>query len=282
MAFNPAGTRLAVTGTGRGEVFDLASGQSIQHYGLTSSASGDLGLAWLGDRYLVLQGHTIVDLETGQPIWNLPYSRQPLLQYDQQTIGELTTRAPLIQVYWVRLPPERIAATAHSDSSSGINIPRNAVATVDLSKLQHATAEVRTALESKLRYLGYQLGDNGTLRITISSTKGAPETIQLNDFFKIKQSSQATYTPSTVTTDVLLNGKSIGHSTRSYGMKHVKGAIRLRQNETPQQAVTRLTTPSASSITLLAIPRAGGTYDPAGGKLIGTGLLRELLPKLKR
>lgn len=280
VSFNPACTKLAITGSGRGEVHDLSTGEKLHEYGLTSAASGELGIAWLGDRYLILQGQVIVDLQTGQPIWQIPFRRQPLLQFDEHTIGEVSGAGSLLQVHWLRLPVEKVMAIAYADPTGGTKIPRGAVATVDVSGLQHSAAEVRARLESLVQSSGYQLGPNGMLQIKLSSTIGSTTKIILKDFLRTSADAQATYTPATITSEMMLDGKRIYQRTREYGTNLEKSTVRLMAGETAQQAVTRLTTPSVDVMVMLPVPYAGGTYHPPSDKPMGTGTLQELKAKL--
>lgn len=258
----------------------MSTGEKLHEYGLTSAASGEWGIGWLGDRYLILQGQVIVDLQTGQPIWQLPFRRQALLQYDEHTIGEVSGSGSLLQVHWTRLPVENVMAIAHTDPTGGTKIPRGAVATIDVSGLQHSAAEVRGKLETLVQSSGYQLGPNGMLQIKLSSTIGSSTKIILKDFLRINADTEAMSTPATITSEMMLDGKRIYQRTRSYGTDLEKSAVRLMAGETAQQAVTRLTTPSVDVMVMLPVPYAGGTYHPPSDKPMGTGTLRELKGRL--
>ncbi len=280
IAFDPSGTRLAVTATGRGEVFDLSSGKSIHSYGLTSNDSGEIGIAWLGTNYLILNGGLLIDLEAGRPIWRFTFGRQPLLQYDDQTIGEVSGSGTTVSVNWFRIASEKIQAAFAPDPKAGISIPRDSVASVDVSGLQVATTEVKQAIEGNLEYLGYKLGQSGFLQVKISSVSSPPVKIQMKDFMKVNRDQFATYTPVTVTTEMILDSKSIWKISRDYSQNLSRGTISIGADENAQQVVTRLTTPSVSSMTLLSLPRAGGSYQRGGEKDLGKGTLSELNQKV--
>ncbi|MFG0267340.1 MAG: SHD1 domain-containing protein [Rhodopirellula sp. JB055] len=280
LSFDPSGSRLAMTGVGRGNVYDLSTGEIVHSYGLTNGNSGELGVAWIGSQYLVLIGGCIVDLESGLPLWALPFSRQPLLQFDETTIGVTTGEGTEATIQWLRITPEQIAAAATVDTSGAIKIPRGAVATLDVSGLKHHAQQVKQYYESNLQSLGYTLGPNGMLQIRFSSTIGKPTKIRLKDFLKVSRDADATFVPATVHRHVLLNGMPIYDRTDEFGEKQLKSTIRIQADESAQQAVTRLTTPSESLFTTIALPRAGATYLPRTKGLIGEGTLKELAQKI--
>jgi len=281
LSFDPAGSRLAITGAGRGQIYDLSTGEVIHSYGLTNGNTGEMGMAWIGRQYLVLIGGCIVDLESGLPIWAFPFSRQPLLQFDEITIGVATGEGKQAAVNWLRITPEQIAAAAASvDTSGAIRIPNGAVATLDISGLKHHTAKVKQYYESSLQSLGYKLGPNGALQIRFSSTTGNPTKIRLKDFLKVSSDTDATFIPATVTRQVLLNGKPIYDRTDEFGEKQLNSTIRIQSDESAQQVVTQLTTPSESLFTTIAIPQAGGTYLPRMKGLIGEGTLEDFAKKV--
>ncbi|MCO8121311.1 SHD1 domain-containing protein [Stieleria sp. TO1_6] len=280
LSFDPQGSRLAVTGVGRGQVYDLSSGEVIHSYGLTSGNSGEMGLAWIGQRYLVLTGGSIVDLESGLPIWSFPFDRQPLLQFDENTIGFLSGSGTTATLDWVRMRPEQLAGAASIDTSNAIKIPQDAVATVDVTGLKHHTQEVKEHLQSSLKHRGYTLGANGMLQIRLSSTIGSPVKIRLKDFLKVSRDAEATYLPATVTSQMLLDGKPIYNRSYQYGEKQLNSTVRIQPDESAQDAVTRLTSPPKSLFTTLPIPQAGGTYLPRAKALIGEGTLEELAARV--
>ena len=105
LSFDPAGSRLAITGVGRGQVHDLSTGEVLHSYGLTNGNSGEMGINWIGQQYLVLLGGSIVDLDSGLPIWGFPFDRQPLLQFDEATIGVASGSGTMATIDWVRITP---------------------------------------------------------------------------------------------------------------------------------------------------------------------------------
>lgn len=282
LSFDPAGSRLAITGVGRGQIHDLSTGDVLHTYGLTNGNSGEMGINWIGQRYLVLSGGSIVDLEGGLPIWSFPFDRQPLLQFDETTIGVASGNGTTATIDWVRITPEQLGKAASADTSNAISIPRGAIATLDVSGLKHHTQEVKEYFESSLQSLGYQLGPNGMLQIRFSSTIGSPVKLRLKDFMKVSSDAEATFIPATVTRQVLLNGTPIYDRTDEYGEKQLKSTITIQPDESAQDAVTRLTSPSKSLFTTVAIPQAGGKYLPHRKGLIGEGTLKDLAAKLPK
>lgn len=282
LSFDPSGTRLAITGIGRGQVHDLSSGAILNSYGLTNGNTGEMGINWIGQRYLVLLGGSIVDLESGLPIWSFPFDRQPLLQFDENTIGVTSGTGTTASVDWVRITPEQLTKASSVDTSNAVSIPRGAVATLDVSGLKHHTQEIKDYFESSLKSLGYTLGPNGMIQIRFSSTIGNSTTVRLKDFMRISKDTQATIVSSTVTRKIVLNGKTIYDLTEEFGEKQLRSTVNIRENESAQDAVTRLTTPSKSLFTSMAIPQAGGIYLPRSKALIGEGTFKDLITKLPK
>ena len=120
------------------------------------------------------------------------------------------------------------------------------------------------------------------LQIRFSSTIGSQVKVRLKDFMKVSSDAEATFVPATVTRQVLLNGKPIYDRTDEYGEKQLKSTITIQPDESAQDAVTRLTSPSKSLFTTVAIPQAGGKYLPRGKALIGEGTLKDLAAKLSK
>ena len=289
VSFSPSGTSLAVTNGSRTQVVDIASGEPRSDYFPVTKTVAHESPVWLSERFLLLGQSEVADLETGRAIWSVPYDRHRSTQAKAIGNGQLfyawkSDKQAAAET--LLFEPSQLAKMAAGKSGEYREIPPGATASVDVSQLHVHAAQVKREWEQRLRAAGYTLADKGQLQVSIVSKVGETKEIRVVDSLAeagLKNAgTPASYRPSEIHIRIAFGDEVMTTRTLRYDLPRSSRSLHTRKGETPQAALSRMTTPEPSDMTRLQIPQAGSASPLSSDTSVQKGRLDWLPDALQR
>ena len=267
IAFSPDGKTLAAFHPFSVTLYAMADGQEIRRIAV-GEGNAQTGLAWVRKHLMV--GSVVYDLERGMPLWT----------YESGSSGRAALGDYLISAFGrdndsvanvIRIPHDEAIRSAQQVDPEAIFaiVPGDRVAVrYDFGATPaKSQADVRKALEAKIRDLGWTLADGGDNVIEIKIEQGDQEEVEYFErrgFGPIPfspppgfggrpsgPSIKVQFRPWTHTVTITAGGQQV---FRSAFKRSAPDNLRREDGESTQQAVLRICQPSPDYFFRLAIP----------------------------
>lgn len=264
VVFSPDGTSILVYQPFGISVYSTADGSEI-HSMAVSESNPDAPVSWLGKNVMV--GAIVYDVQRGVPMWTYngnPASRATLGNYLISAFGgDKESTAALF-----RIPHDeaiRASQTIDPNSIYAIVPGDNVAVNFQISGVPANTQqEIRSAVEKKIRSLGWQISSSAQHTILVEVTQGKQEEAEYytrSGFGPIfapigfgapsGTPEKVQYTPWTHKISIATSGTPV-FSTQA--MSTAPMNLQTRDGESTQAAVSRICQPTAAFFERMAIP----------------------------
>jgi hypothetical protein len=275
VAFNAAGTLLAVTLPQRMSIVDLASGRVVREIPLppefVKKSSNET--MWLPSGHLLLGGRYLVSPSQRLVIWSYLFPRKSVVEAYAGTTWFIAGEDGPLSLCSVKLPHEAAKSAAPAVKIDDLMVFRKGEeVTLDIST--DAPGDVRDkiqqSLEKQVKAMGLTPG-GGNLKISATTTTGETRTQQYHVFGRGIES--VTLADKIHTLSVQLDGKEVWKTTSRAGASFM---IAAKQGQSLQDAAQEQQNRSYTWFTTLKIPQdlvREGMYKVAGtSKVSASGL----------
>ena len=269
LAFSQSGQLLAgiSRSTGSIDVWDIQTRELIQQLG--TADQGVKSLHWCGDRYLLINGSELIDVELRTPIWRYDVSRAELVNgHDGR--------------FWIigsnRMKPIDLPHKDFDDQTATLNpddlllLKPGAELSIHFDTVFAPAVEQRILrqMEQNLNSIDVVVTKDAELQLIASVKKLRESTATVRPFasgpFGRRRSTETiTYTPHLATISLVKNGNEMWSKSRRFGPGSV---IDGNENETSQQTADRLCKPQPEFFSSRKFPRYFAQLP--SGKVLGT------------
>jgi WD40 repeat protein len=246
LAFSPDGKRLAIGGFTQLEILDVASGESQWQSKRRGSFGHSSDVLWTDPNYLLIGKNTLLDLETGKPIWE--YSGADKIDYLGGYCWCYVTEFRDKGMVPLKLPHEaaKIAAKTWTPPPVEYLLQPGDTLSVDVSALGDAQ-KMLTAEEGVLKQmlkLGYKFNQQANTKIIAMTETGATQKLSYRTFgFRAGGPAvqEFDFTPTYCVLKIVRDEKVLWQ-TRSGGYAP-GGFIQLKEGETIADRVNKAAQP---------------------------------------
>lgn len=267
LAFSPGGQFLAGLNSSDSSiwVWDLEANELAQQLGAPSRATS---LRWVRDRYLLISNQ-LVDVELRVPVWQYTVSGGELVS----GLGDAFWLVGKTNATPIRLPHQELdAQTASLDPEQLLVLKPGAEVALDF-QLPFPPAELKTIrdkIASSLQSNQITINQSAALRLVAKVTKGKSDTTTVSRFGMFGGGDKVSYTPHTGSVALVSGGNTLWSQSRFFGPA---GVISIKQGETAQQAVTKVSQPNSSFFSSIRLPKYLAAMPD--GKPLGTSAISQ-------
>ena len=254
VAFNPAGTLLAVTTPMRMSIIDLSTGRIAREIPLPPEfvkRSSTL-TTWLPSGQLLLGGRYLVSPSQRLVIWAYIFPRRTLIESYAGTTWFVAGEDGPLSLCSAKLPHDAAKAAAPPVKIDDLLVFRKGEqVTLDISTDAPGDMrdKIQQAFEKQVKAMGLTTG-GGNIKIVASTTPGETRTQQYHVFGRGVES--VTLTDKIHTISVQLDGKEVWKTTTRAGAAFM---ISAKQGQSLQDAAQEQQNHSYTWFTTVAIPK---------------------------
>ena len=248
-------------------VWDLENNELAQQLGGASSS----GFRWIGDRYL-LAGGALIDVELRVPVWNYTSSGGSILDANDGRFWF----AGKSRVVPIQLPHRDLdSMTAKYDPDELLILKPGEQVAFDfqLPFGVDQQRDIRDKLTKGLQANQVTVNQGASLRLVARVKRLKQETQRMSNFhdpFGRRTGQDVTYTPHYGEIYLEKDGKKLWTRARRFGPA---GIVSINRGESAQQAVNRISQPSASFFSSVRLPKFLARLPD--GKTLGKSTINE-------
>lgn len=263
-AFSGDGTQLACSAFNGISTWDLTTGKLTRQVYL-SHAQGANQMIWTDSKHLLLNAHTLVNLDLGVVIWQFNGCSG---QYAKELNGEtyvVATSGDHMQKRLLHMPiPHKAAINVETslDSEKLLAIQPGAQVAIHVNTPGVDGNAVREALAAKLQENGVQVVDRSAITLVAEIKMGKTEQVNYRTFGSF-ETTQASVTPRIHRIAFIENNQTIWETGFAAGNPHF---LQTTDNKSIQQAINESSAASVDFFLQASLPKKvcrpgpGGTY----------------------
>jgi len=238
LAFSPNGNQLAAVSGKWICVWDIKTGELKRDFDCMNLA-GSSSLTWLDNRYLLVDGKDVVDVERRLLVWRYEVESQ-LSLHDGDWLWSVMSIGNARGLMPNQLLNEKVTnASASLDAESILALKPGAKVSLDISLGGEDQAKAKKSLRAALEKNGVVVADNQPLRVRAQVVSGRSTTQEYGRFAFSGDRETVTLTERLYEVELTLDGQSLWkyatHIQSASGPIH----LRTQKGETAQQAVDR-------------------------------------------
>ena len=262
MAFSDDGQRFAAYFKGVIKLWNLQDGTALEDVYLVESPNVHT-LEWVDDRFVFVGGSLLVDTDLRAIAWKFTHTSRN----KQVAKG---SRGQFWYLHWgdgagslvpFELPQASVRSACEELVAADLTWFEPGPLTIKMGEMASARGKVLDELTDRAESSGYTVQPGASMVLSMHVEKQEPQSIKVKDFFETpwtdysEQTIRFTETVSHMRLE--LDGKELWTRTAHNFVPHT---LQLKQDETPQQAATRLTTPDPKFFIQASLPSKGNLF----------------------